>query len=164
MKAKFEDHPSVREIKSQRFSEETFEFCQVGEQDVFKAILSLNASKSVSGNIPTRVLKIAAASCTPFLTSCFNDCITSGIFPDRLKLADIIPSFKKGSHTDKANYRPISLLPVVSKIFERLLTNQLNAFIEPSFSKLLCGFRKGHNTQHAILNLIRNWQSAIADK
>ena len=163
LKSKFEDHPSVREIKSQRNSEEIFEFSQVGEQDVFKAILGLNSSKSVSGNIPTRVLKTAAASCTPILTSCFNECIKSGTFPDRLKLADIIPSFKKGSLTDKANYRPISLLPVVSKIFERLLANQLNAFLEPSFSKLLCGFRKGHSTQHAILNLIRSWKSTIAD-
>ena len=164
VQSKFEDHPSIKEIKSNKSSEVAFEFNQVGEQDVFKAILSLNSSKSVSGNIPTRVLKIAAASCTPFLTSCFNECIASGTFPDKLKLADIIPSFKKGSLTDKVNYRPISLLPVVSKIFERLLTNQLTSFLEPSFSKLLCGFRKGHSTQHAVLNLLRNWQSALADK
>ena len=63
---------------------------------------------------------------------------------------------------DKSNYRPISLLPVVSKIFERILANQLLKFLEKSFSKLLCGFRKGHSTQHTLLNMLRNWQNCIA--
>ena len=161
--SKFENHPSIKEIIDHRSSEAKFEFSQIGEQDMLKAILSLKSKKSVSGNIPTRVLKTAARSCVPFLTFCFNDCLSSGTFPDRLKLADIIPSFKKGSSTDKSNYRPISLLPVVSKIFERILADQLNEHLESSFSKLLCGFRKGHSTQHAILNLIRNWQNALAD-
>ena len=94
-----------------------FDFSEVEQSKVLKAILSLNKSKSVSGAIPTRVLKIAANICAPLLTSCFNKCIVSGTFPDRLKLADIIPCLKKGSQTDKVNYRPISLLPVVSKNF-----------------------------------------------
>ena len=159
----FENHPSIKEINSHRNSDEVFDFAKVDESQVFKVIASLNNSKSVSGTIPTRMLKIAANICVPYLTSCFNNCVEDGIFPDRLKLADIIPVFKKGSSTDKVNYRPISLLPVVSKIFERLIVNQLNVHFEPQFSKLLCGFRKGHSTQHAILNMIRNWQSAIAN-
>ena len=162
-KLDFKNHPSIKEINSHRVSEEKFDFTQVEESDVLDAILSLNNSKSVSGTIPTRMLRYAANICAPFLTTCFNNCLESGTFPDRLKLADIIPSFKKGSLTDKSNYRPISLLPVISKVFERLIVNQLNAHFEPLFSKLLCGFRKGHSTQHAILNMIRNWQSAIAN-
>ena len=59
------------------------------EQDVFESILCLNNSKSVSGNIPTRILKLAANLCVPFLTSCFNSCVDTGIFPDELKLADV---------------------------------------------------------------------------
>lgn len=49
------------------------------------------------------------------------------------------------------------------KVFERLLENQLTAYLEPSFSKLLCGFREGRSTQHAILNMLRKWQNAIAN-
>ena len=98
------------------------------------------------------------------MTSCFNSCIDICKFPDELKLADIIPSFKKGSSTDKGNYRPISLLPVVSKVFERLLANQLEAYLDESFSKLLCGFRKSHSTQHSILHMLRKWQNCIANK
>lgn len=113
LKAKFKSHPSIKVIKSHKVSTNKFDFAKVDERDVLKTILSLNSSKSVSGNIPTRVLKIVAYTCVPFLTSCFNECINSCTFPDKLKLADIIPSFKKGSLRDKANYRPISLLPVV---------------------------------------------------
>ena len=160
----FENHPSIKVIRARFGNRDPFEFSHVEEQDVLKVILSLNSSKSVSGNIPARILKLSAHMCAPFLTSCFNHCIDFGTFPDELKLADIIPSFKKGSPTDKSNYRPISLLPVVSKVFERLLANQLLEFLEPSFSKLLCGFRQGHGTQHAILNMLRSWQNCIANK
>ena len=62
---------------------------------------------------------------------------------------------------DKVNYRPISILPAISKIFERVLFNQLNDFIEPKFSKILCGFRKGHSTQHALLRLLKRWQACL---
>ena len=159
----FENHPSINSIKNHLHTREVFEFSHVEEQDVLKVLLGLNTSKSVSGNIPTRMLKSAAHLCVPFLTSCFNSCIDTCTFPDRLKLADIIPSFKRGSTTDKGNYRPISLLPVVSKIFERLLVNQLLTHLDPKFSKLLCGFRQGHSTQHAILNMLRQWQNCIAN-
>ena len=116
----FKSHPSIKEMNSHRFSEEKFDFTKVEQSDVLDAILSLNISKSVSGTILTRMLRYAANICAPFLTTCFNDCLESGTFPDGLKLADIIPSFEKGSSTDKSNYRPISLLPV----FERLIVNQ----------------------------------------
>jgi len=61
-------------------------------------------------------------------------------FPDELRLADIIPVHKKGSTTDKANYRPFSLLPGVSKVFERLIKKQIEPFINTWFTKHLCGF------------------------
>ena len=163
--AKFQNHPSMNIIKTHKAQGMgEFEFSHVKDEDVFKVIMSLNNSKSVSGNIPTRILKASANICVPYLTSCFNSCIDSCEFPDELKLADIIPSFKKGSPTDKGNYRPISLLPVVSKVFERLLANQLEAYLDKSFSKLLCGFRKSHSTQHSILHMLRKWQNCIANK
>ena len=59
------------------------------------------------------------------------------------------------------NYRPISLLPVISKIFERVLFEQIEKFSEKILSPKLCGFRKGHSTQHALLNLLKNWQKTL---
>ena len=68
---------------------------------------------------------------------------------------------KKDSTTDKANYRPISLLPVVSKVFERLIIKQIEPFINNYLSKFLCGFRKGYSCQYALLNMIRAWQASL---
>ena len=62
---------------------------------------------------------------------------------------------------NKANYRPINLLPIISKIFERVLFEQIEKFSEKMLSPKLCGFRKGHSTQHALLNLLKNWQKTL---
>ena len=78
-----------------------------------------------------------------------------------MKLADITPVHKKGDTTNKGNYRPISILPTISKIFEKVLSSQLNRFFKSIFSKFLCGFRKGHSTQHALFHLINEWQTNL---
>ena len=76
-------------------------------------------------------------------------------------MADIIPIFKKHDPFEKANYRPISLLPSLSKVYEKLIYQQLNAFFENKLSPLLCGFRSRYSTQHALLNLINKWHSCL---
>ena len=74
--------------------------------------------------------------------------MTLGSFPDPCKIAKVKPLFKKGSKTDPSNYRPISLLPLLSKVFERVVLNQTEEFL--SLNKVLCdyqsGFRKNHST------------------
>ena len=109
-----------------------------------------------------KALRIAVFECADALTKCFNSYIVgNSSFPDELKLADIIPLHKKGSTSDKANYRPISLLPTVSKVFERLIAKQIRPFLDSRFSKYLCGFRKGHNPSYAILNMTRKWYACL---
>ena len=93
-----------------------------------------------------------------------NTNITDDTFPDLLKLTDVTPGFKKDDKNDKENYRPISVLKAFAKILERLLYKQLNEFIEQKFSPLLCGFRKGHNTQHALLKLLEDWRAKLDQK
>ena len=80
---------------------------------------------------------------------CFfiNDSIKSFTFPYCLKEADAIPVHKKGKKDKKENYRPVSILPVLSKIFERIMFIQMSTFFEDIFNKQQCGFRKGYNTQ-----------------
>ena len=82
-------------------------------------------------------------------------------FLDELKVADVISVFKKEYPNNKANYRPISLLPIISKIFERVLFEQIEKFSEKILSPKLCGFRKAYSTQHALLNLLKNWQKTL---
>ena len=79
------------------------------------------------------------------LTKCFNDeVVRNGCFPDSLKEAEVIPVFKdKGDSNDKSNYRPISCLPTLAKVFEKLVFKQLSSYFENIFSPILSGFRKG---------------------
>ena len=76
----------------------------------------------------------------------------SGVFPDTLKIARVIPLFKSGDRNDISNYHPISLLPVISKIFEKLIHSRLISFLDKHnvlYSKQF-GFRKQHSTIHAL--------------
>ena len=76
---------------------------------------------------------------------------------------EITPIPKKGDNQCVGDYRPISILPTVSKLFEKAMANQLSAFFETKFSSLLCGFRKGHSTQHALAKLLKSWQKSLDD-
>ena len=85
-----------------------------------------------------------------------NQMLTTGIFPDKLKIAKVVPLYKKGDNTLFSNYRPISILPSLSEIFEKIVYSQLYAYFE--CNKLLYssqyGFRQGHSTEFAALELI----------
>ena len=82
-------------------------------------------------------------------------------FPNKLKIADITPIFKTGDNTCAKNYRPISVLPVVSKIFERIMQRQINSYVEKFLSPFLCGYRKGYSTQIALTVVIEKWKEMI---
>ena len=77
--------------------------------------------------------------------------------------ADVSPVFKKGNHNDKTNYRPVSILPSLSKIYERLIYNQINHMTENALSIFQCGFRKKYSTQHALIAMIEKARK-ILDK
>ena len=125
---------------------------------MIKEITALNPKKAGSGPIPIKALKIAAFECAETLTDIFNLYVVElSIFPDELKLAEIIPAYKKNAATDKSNYRPISLLPIVSKVFERLIVKQIDLFTDSFLSKYLCGFRKGYSCQYSLLSMLRKW-------
>ena len=88
----------------------------------------------------------------------FNLSFSSGIFPDKLKIAKILPVFKKGSKLECSNYRPISLLSNLDKVIEKLMRKRLMEFLNEQ-KIIYCkqyGFRKGFSTAHAKINLIDN--------
>ena len=75
------------------------------------------------------------------MTDIINNSIRNGTFPDELKLAEVTPIFKKSDPFDITNYKPVSLLSHVSKVYERIIFNQISAYFEPLFSTLLNGFQ-----------------------
>ena len=94
----------------------------------------------------------------------FHKAIKSGVFPDNLKYADVSPAFKKGDRLNKANYRPVSVLSSLSKIFERLIFAQVNTYMDPKLSIYQCGFRKNMSAQNCILLLLEKWKTCLDNK
>ena len=82
-------------------------------------------------------------------------------FQSLLKNANVTPVQKKDDPTDKTNFRPISVLPLLSKVFQRVIYNQLGKYMDTFLNKLLWGFRKAHSTQHALFKLLQRWQNEL---
>ena len=113
------------------------------------------------GDIPAQVLKLSLDSYIPELTTIINNCFQNGSFPNELQLAEVLPIFKKGDALLKENYRPVSILSHVSKIFEKLVFNQIEKYFESIFSNVLTGFRKNHGTQNDLIKMIELWKKAL---
>ena len=82
-------------------------------------------------------------------------------FPDSLKKANLSPIFMTGETTMKNNFRPISVLLAMSKVFERLISKQIMQFIYPKLSKLLCSFREGYSSQDALFRVIEQFRKTL---
>ena len=135
--------------------------------EVFDLINILNPSKSVGPNsIPIKLLKIIGFSVSPLLALLVNQSFQSGIFPDKLKIAKVISLFKKGNPELPSNYRPISLLSVFSKIFEKLMYRRLCRFLEIHnvLFSLQFGFQENHSIDHALVSLTEAIRNTLDNK
>ena len=116
-------------------------------------IQNIGLKKATTKNtIPPKILKISFNTSTETVHNLFNECLITGNLPDNLKLADITPVFKKNDSLNKENYRPVSVLPSISKIFDKLMQKQINGYINNFVSPYLCGYRKGFSTSIIIFN------------
>jgi len=163
---KFEQHPSIKLIKENVSIMNTFDFMPIETIDVIKEISNLDNKKNGTfKNIPTRRLKDASDICGPILCNIWKEqVLLNKIFPNKLKLADVTPVFKKKDKNSVENYRPVSVLPTVSKIFERIMQKQINDYVINFLSPYLCGYRKGFSTQYALLSLLEKWKSCLDNK
>ena len=94
-------------------------------------LLKIDPKKATTGNsIPSKTLKLSADISADILQNLFNDMLSTGNFPDNMKLADITPVFKKKDPLKRENYRPVSILSAISKIFERLMQKQIVVYME----------------------------------
>lgn len=138
-------------------SPQLFDFVTVNSDKVSEAIDSIK-SKSSAGHdeMSSRSLKNLKNCFLEPLCIIFNQCIRKNIFPDNLKIAKVKPLFKKADNTRLENYRPISLLPAISKVFERLIHNQLVSYFEENnlFYKFQYGYRKYHSTEFAAAHFV----------
>ena len=143
IKKKFQDYQSVLKIKKAFNVTDIFYFHETTEDEIRKEISKLDDSKAtLFRDIPAEMLKSTTDLHVSLLTKIINSSIRNGCFPDELKAAEVTPIFKKNDDLDKENYRPVSVLPHVSKIIERVMYTQTENFMEDKLSKLLTGFTK----------------------
>ena len=159
---KFNTHSSIIKIKDSNIIDEPFFFSIPDLQEMENEVIKLNNNKpTTDNNIPPKILKQNINICTPYLTKIYGDSVNTENFPAALKKGDITPGHKKGVTTDKGNYRPVSILPSVSKFFERNMYRDIDKYMQRYLSPSLCGFRKGYSTQHCLLVMLENFKKAL---
>ena len=127
----------------------------IPKSDVEREILNLDVSKtSQNSDIPTKIIKMNTDAFAEVLYNVFNRSLEVDGFPSGMKLANVTPVHKIGGRYDKGNYRSVSILPNLSKVFERCLHKQISDFFDTILSKYQCGFRKGHGAQHCLIAVL----------
>ena len=134
-----------------------FNFNRITESETLSIINKLK-SKNSSGKdeISNKLLKSIKDEIAKPLTIIINQSLKTGIFPEALKIAKVKPLYKKGDNFCLNNYRPISLLPTISKIFERVMFTQLYSYLNAHnlLSEQQYGFRSQHSTELACVKLV----------
>ena len=145
-------------------TDKTFSLQTPSVDTVYKLLTKMNDKKAAGlDRIPCKLLKMAASIVAPSLTGIFEKSIHTGIFPTEWKLARVTPVFKKGIKSDLNNYRPISVIPVVSKVFEKIIYDQLYEYLNDNklLSDCQSGFRSLHSTLTALLEATNSWSVNI---
>ena len=161
------DKNSFKPYLNELVTTKSFKFTSVDENDIRKIINKLKP-KTSSGvdNISTILLKLSKELLIKPIATIINQSLTSGIFPNKLKVAKVLPIYKKEDPKLFNNYRPISLLPAISKVFEKVAHIQLTNYM--TSNNLLFnhqyGFREGHSTELALLEFIDRLYNLLDNK
>ena len=127
-------------------------------------ISALDPSKAIGiDDLGPRILKTIGQTLSPSIAALINKSILTGKFPDKLKIAKVFPIHKSGSKSDPCNYRPISILPTISKSFERHVNRHLMSYLNKYclIHETQSGFRQKHSCQTALVKLIDQWMACI---
>ena len=125
----------------------------INPADLTKAMQKLKVSKSFGiDGISSHFLKIGMSALAPVLSYIFNTSISEGLFPNNWKIAIVAPIYKEGPTENTSTYRPTSVLPVVSRLFEKTIFDQLNAYFE--HNKLLFSQQSGFRALYSVLTCL----------
>ena len=127
----------------------------VSEEEIDKIVNDLNSGAPGYDEIPAFLLKLSLPFITESLVHICNLSLFEGVFPEALKIANVKPLFKSGNNMLFNNYRPVSLLCVISKVFEKIMYNRINDYlvIHQILYMYQFGFRKHHSTHMALMVL-----------
>ena len=139
-----------------------FSFNFETKNKILAEIHNLDKKKACQeSDIPVKIIKDDIDIFSEFLLHNFSNSIFDATFPSALKKADVTPIFKKKDRKNVENYRPVSILPNFSKIYERCLYDQMYKYFNHILSKWQCGFRKGFSTQHCLLVMTEKWRKCL---
>ena len=158
-----DDHPSVIKIRD-AYGENahSFNFEMVSHDCISKKLRMINVRKATGyDNIPAKLLRLAQNELTYPITNLVNNSISMSTFPDQLKCAELSPLYKKEDNLNKKNFRPVSILTGISKLYESVVNDQLLEFFSRLFNDLIGAFRKGYSCQSLLVKCIDNWKSAL---
>ena len=161
-----QNHPSVQQINHIMTTKDSkldpLSFQEVDDSFVRKQISSISVKKATGvDDISPLLLKYAMPVVTTPLTKLINKSISSSLFPDTLKQAKVCHIHKKNSLLEKGNYRPVSVLPIISKLFERAIHLQLDGYFNHIFQPFLAAFRSGFGCQSTLLRILEDWKKAL---
>ena len=137
----------------------SFDFQQI-TSEVKKLLKEIDIKKAVGvDTIPPKLIKIGADIIAEPLTQAINCCLRQGIFPDNAKIASVVPVDKgKPDKYDVLNYRPVSILNTYSKIYEKVIKNQLVSYFDKYLSPFISAYRKNYSTQQVLIRLLEEWR------
>ena len=165
---KFKQHPSIIAIIKHKPNKPNFSFSGVAKQSIESLIKTLNSSKTIQkDNIPTEII----AENMDIMSNMFYDnidkCFSESFFPDDVKRAEVIPIFKKDRKKDsknlKENYRPVSILSNICKIYGTCLYNELPIYFEDNFFRLSFRLLQRYYCS-AMITLIQTWKNTLITK
>lgn len=140
-----------------------FEFTNVTDEEVFNALMAIKTNAIGEDGIPASFIKNLCPLIIPFLTHIINACLTKSYFPKAWKIANVIPIPKEPNPQSVESFRPISILPAMSKIIERVMKNQMQDFVSHNnlLFKFQSGFRERYSTNTAMLTVVNDLANAI---
>ena len=158
----FENHPSIRAIHEKNRAANAplcFNFEHINQAQVERSLLDVNVHKSCGHDmLPPRLVKESATVIAEPITNILNTSIDQGCYPSAWKMGQVTPLFKKNDEFNKANYRPVTVLPVLNNIYERTLATQLGEFYSAILSDFISSYRKFYSCETALLRLTEDWR------
>ena len=157
-------HPSVVMIKSKVKLEKTFKFESIDEEKMHNMIMSLNSKKGSNDDIPPDILKSSSILTSDYLTSMFNNDINNNTFPSILKTTIVHPNHKGDEPTLDKNYRPVCNLLILSKLYEKNMSEQISNYMQDILSQYIFGYTKRSGPQYCLVTMIEMWKKALDER
>ena len=160
---KYKGHPSVEQIKKHYSDDIRNFYFQSVDADSLMLMIKKHDSKKAIGydNIPGKVIKIAHQELANPLCNLINHSMKMKCFPSIMKFAEVTPVYRKENNLKRDNYRPLSIVTVITKLYENVLNTQMVNHFYVMFNELLAAFRKFYSCQTLLIKFIKNLKSAL---